>query len=69
MSLIPQRIEKAVLEVEASMMRSEQHVASMRNHLSRCEWRAASLEAERAVAAFEAHLDAMQRVYRTMARS
>lgn len=61
-------IERAVLISEQTLMAVESHVAVMRMHLATCDWAGASRKATDAAAAFEAHLDAIQEMYRTMAR-
>lgn len=63
------RVENAVSLAESSLRTVESHVAVMRMHLAACDWPSAAQVAERASAAFDAHLDAIQAMYRTVART
>ena len=62
-------IEQAVVTAELSLTKVEGYAAAMRGDLARCDWTRAAVHASCAAAAFEAHLDAIQAMYRTMARS
>lgn len=67
MSVIPKTLEEAILRAETSLMLVEQHTAAMRTNLASCQWREAAAAAERAVMAYEAHLETVQEMYRIMA--
>lgn len=69
MSLGQSRIESAVAAVEARLAAVESHAACMRAHLAACDWRGGAAKAQDAAAAFEGYLDAIQEMYRTMARA
>ena len=69
MTVTPNRLDSAILTAESSLMIVESHVAVMRMHLASCDWPGAATVAQAASAAFEAHLDAIQAMYRTRART
>lgn len=68
MTVIPADIQQAIIRAEAALMKCNGHSASMRTRCAACDWPAAAREAQAAAAAFEAYLDAIQDVYRAMAK-
>lgn len=69
MSLLPSQVDRALAAVEASLNAVESHAAVMRLHLACCDWARGAEKAADAAAAFEGYLDAIQAMYRTMARA
>lgn len=68
MTVVPADIQQAIIRAEAVLMECNGHSAIMRTRCAACDWPAAALAAQAAAASFEAYLDAIQDMYRVMAK-